>query len=55
MAARPLKINAGATLYRVRMPNGRLTDIVNLTRAKDLARSAGGTVVTAHKYQVAAE
>jgi hypothetical protein len=26
-------------LWRVRMPDGRLTDMVNLTRAKDAARS----------------
>jgi len=26
-------------MYRVRLPDGRLTDIVNLTRAKDAAVS----------------
>jgi hypothetical protein len=26
-------------MWRVRLPNGRLTDMVNLTRAKDAARS----------------
>jgi hypothetical protein len=43
-------------LYRVRMSDGCHTDLLNLTRAKDLARSTGGTVVQAEvKYPVAAE
>jgi hypothetical protein len=45
---RPLSEKAGVTLvrdpdwpnmWRVRLPNGQLTDMVNLTRAKDAARS----------------
>jgi hypothetical protein len=28
-------------MYRVRMPDGRLTDMVNLTRARDAARLWG--------------
>jgi hypothetical protein len=38
------------------MSDGCHTDLHNLTRAKDLARSTGGTVVQAEvKYPVAAE
>jgi hypothetical protein len=29
-------------MYRLRLPNGRLSDMVNLTRAKDAANAAGG-------------
>jgi hypothetical protein len=36
---RPLEPDADwPKLYRVRLPNGHLTDMVNLTRAKDAAR-----------------
>ena len=47
-ASRPASEKAGVTLvrdpdwpnmWRVRLPNGQLTDMVNLTRAKDAARS----------------
>jgi hypothetical protein len=29
-------------MYRVRFPSGKLTDMVNLPRAGDLARTLGG-------------
>jgi hypothetical protein len=29
-------------MYRLRLPNGRLSDMVNLTRAKDAVNAAGG-------------
>ena len=34
-------------MWRVRLPDGRMTDAVNLSRAKDAAQSTGGTVVPA--------
>lgn len=43
-------------MWRVRMRDGSLSDILNLSRAKDLARSGGGTVVAAaFKHLAAAE
>ena len=39
---------------RVLMPDGRVSDILNLTRAKDIARAAGGTVVAADFRQLQA-
>ncbi len=29
-------------MYRIKLPNGRLSDMVNLTRAKDAVKAAGG-------------
>jgi hypothetical protein len=30
-------------MYRIKLPNGQLSDMLNLTRAKDAVNAAGGT------------
>jgi hypothetical protein len=30
-------------MYRLRLPNGQLSDMLNLIRAKDAVKAAGGT------------
>jgi len=40
-------------MYRVRLPDGRLTDMVNLTRARDAAQVLAGKAVQEAAQQAA--
>jgi hypothetical protein len=41
------------SMWRVRLPDGRLTDMVNLSRARDAARSAALSILNTEERQLA--